>query len=148
MIGVTREQIAVALFSLLQSMGPTVIKTYSRRPALWQQTTAMPALYMGNPMENYVYQHGNAAPAHVNLSFDIFIYINVAKDPNVIPDTVLNNLLDAVETTLGGFAVNGQPQTLGGLVINTWIEGDIHRAPGYINGQGMCLFTVKCLVPS
>lgn len=147
MISPSREQIAVALFALLQTMGNS-FATYSRRPKLWDQSTAMPALYVGNPQEEYTYQHGTAAPAHITLDFDIFIYINVALDPNSVPDTLMNSLLDKVEATLGGYAINGQAQTLGGIVNHVWMEGTIHRVPGYLDGHGMALFTIRVLVPT
>jgi hypothetical protein len=108
----------------------------------------MPALYLGNPAEEYIYQHGTASPAHITLEFDVFVYINSGLDPNVTPDTQLNTLLDAIETTLGGYAINGMPQTLGGIVNSCWIEGPVHRAPGYLDGQGLALLTIKTLVPS
>lgn len=146
MMNPTREQIALALFKLLS--GISAFAYASRRPQLWNEATAMPALYMGNPNEEYVYQHGTGSPAHITLSFDIFIYINVGLDPNTIPDTQVNNLLDTLETTLGGVAINGQPQTLGGIVNQAWIEGPVHRVPGYLNGQGMVILTIKVLVPS
>ena len=151
MINPTREQVAVALYNLLSTLtsgGSPLFNYTSRRPALWSNSVAMPALYMGNPMESYTYRHGTAMPPEVLLDFDIFIYINV-EDPNTIPDTLMNNLLDAVEAAIAA-APAGAPenaQTLGGIVNHAWIEGEIHRAPGYINGQGMALFTIRALVP-
>jgi hypothetical protein len=141
-----REEVAVALFTLLQTVPGFV--TYSRRPQEWDDSVNMPALYMGNTAETYEYQHGTATPPHITLAFDIFVYIKVGLDPNSIPDTQLNQLIDAIETKLGGFAVNGQAQTLGGIVDHAWIDGDVHRFPGYLNGQGGALFQIKTLVPS
>ena len=146
MINPTREQIAVALFLLLQTT-PGIV-TFSRRPQLWDQTTEMPALYMGNTMEAYVYQHGPSIPGMITLDFNIAIFIRDALDPNVTPDTALNNLLDAVEATITPTFATNFKQTLGGIVDHAWIEGDVERRPGYLDGQGAVFFTIKVLVPS
>jgi hypothetical protein len=143
MMNPTREQVAVGLFTLLGSIPG--IKSSSRRPALWDDATAKPALYMGNPAETYVYQNGTATPPIVILDFDVFLYIDTGMDPNSTPDTAINNLLDAIEAAITPPV--GQAQTLGGVVNHAWIEGSVHRVPGYLNGQGMVLFTVKTLVP-
>jgi hypothetical protein len=139
----TREEVAVALFNLVSEVNG--IEHASRRPAMWSNAVAMPALYMGNPLEEYVYKADTATPAVVAISFDFFLYINAGEDPNTTPDTQLNTLLDAIEAAIGN--VPGIPQTLGGLVHSCWLEGTVHRAPGYINGQGLALFTVRVLVP-
>lgn len=147
MINPSREQVAVALFNLLQNIKG--FQSWSRRPQVWSNSVNMPALFMGNPQEEYIYRHGTALPAEVTLSFDIFVYINAGEDPNVTPDTQLNTLLDAIEAALAP-RPSGAPQatqTLGGIVNHCWIEGPIHRAPGYINGQGLALLTIQVLVP-
>jgi hypothetical protein len=143
----TREQVAVALFTLLQTM-EGAFSTYSRRPALWNQTTAMPALFLGQIQDDYEYKNGTATPAHITMQFGLWIYGNFAEDPNVIPDTAFNSLLDLLDTTMGGYSINGQPQTLGNIVSHAWIEGPVHRAPGWLNGQGEIFLVVKVLVPS
>lgn len=145
MINPSRETIAVALFNLLQGLQGIVFA--SRRPALWDDNAPKPALYLGQPMENYEYRNGTATPAHITMDFDVFLYVNVGQE-NKSPDTQINNLLDTIETGLAGPASTNFLQTLGGIVNHTWIEGPIHRAPGYLNGQGMVIFTIRVLVPS
>jgi hypothetical protein len=143
MINPTREQVAVALFNLISSVPG--IKFSSRRPAVWDDAVAKPALYMGNPQEEYRYEHGITSPPTVPIDYDVWLYIASGLDPNVIPDTEMNNLLDAIEAKLQ--PLPGQTQTLGGIVHSAWMEGVVHRAPGYLDGRGMCLFTIKVLVP-
>lgn len=145
MIDPTREQVAVALFALLSAVPG--VNSSSRRPALWDDSGAKPALYMGNPEENYLYPNGTATPPIITLDFDLFIYIDAGMDPNTTPDTQLNTLLDALETALAGPAINNYFQTLGGIVNHAWIEGAVRRVPGYLDGQGMVLLTIRVLVP-
>ena len=143
----TREQVAIALFALLQTMGSS-FNTYSRRPKLFGDAPSLPALYMGQIQDDYEYRNGTAAPPLVTMQFAVWIYGNFAEDPNVIPDTAFNALLDLLDTTIGGFAVNGLAQTLGGIVNHAWISGTVHRAPGWLNGQGEIFLTISVLVPS
>lgn len=146
MMNPSREQVAVALFTQLQTMGAT-FATYSRRPQLWDDTTAKPAIYQGQTLEQTGYSGDNTAlPLHI-MYFPITIYINTGLDPNTIPDTAINNLLDAVDACLAAPPYDPGNFTLGGKVAYARSEGDIIRIPGYLDGQGKVLFTIKALVP-
>jgi hypothetical protein len=149
MINPTREQVAVAIFNLVSSVAGIVYS--SRRPQEFSAVpiAQMPALYMGNMLEEYKYLHGTASPAIITLTYDFWIYVNV-QDPNLIPDTIINNLLDAVEAALAPvpYGSPGAVQTLGLAGVNhAWMEDLVFRAPGYLDGQGQVRFTVKVLVP-
>jgi len=146
MISPTREQVAVALFAQLQTAGSAFV-TYSRRPALWPNTVALPALYMGQTSEGLTYSGDNTALYKNVLYFQITIYINAGLDPNTNPDTPLNNLLDAIDAALAPPPTNPTEQTLGDLVSYARREGDVIRAPGYLDGQGGAFFKIKVLVP-
>lgn len=146
MINPTREQVAVALFTQLQTA--VGFNTFSRRPQLWNNTVAMPALYMGQTKEDLTYSGDNTALNLNVLYFPITVYINVGLDPNTTPDTLLNNLLDAVDTALAPPAYQPDKQTLGGLISGyARREGEVIRVPGYLDGQGGAFFEVKVLVP-
>jgi hypothetical protein len=142
----TREQVAVALFGLLSAV-PGILYA-SRRPTTEPNVNQQPALYIGSPEENYAYPNGTATPPMITLDFQVYLYIDAGKDPNVIPDTLLNNLLDNIEAALQGAPSNNYYQTLSGIVNHAQIEGTIHRVPGWLDGQGMALFTIRVLVPS
>lgn len=143
----SRETIAAALFAVLNTVTMQgTFKTISRRPKLWDETIEMPALYLGQPEEDKAYLEGTTTPGKATLKFDLIIYTNSGLDPNAIPDTMMNNCIDAVEAALAA-ATPGQPQTLGGLVHHAWIEGQIQRAPGYLDGRGAAFMTISVLVP-
>lgn len=143
----SRETIAAALFALLNTAAmKTTFKTISRRPRLWDETIEMPALYLAQPEEQAVHKQGTATAGEITVPFDIIIYTNSGLDPNVSPDTELNNCLDALEAALASVPPN-QPQTLGGLVHHTWIDGQITRTPGYLDGRGAAFLTISVLVP-
>ena len=141
----TREQVAVALFTQLQTA--VGFNTFSRRPQLWNNTVALPALYMGQTKEGLTYSGDNTALNLNILYFPITIYINAGQDPNVTPDTLLNNLLDAIDTALAPPPTQPDKQTLGGIVSYARREGEMIRVPGYLDGQGGAFFEIKVLVP-
>lgn len=150
----TREQVAIALFTQLQTLAydvntnPTGFTTMSRRPQLWDDTTNKPALYQGQTLEQTGYNGDNTAlPLHV-MYFPITVYINTGLDPNTVPDTIINNLLDAIDAALAPPAYDPNNFTLGGKVSYARIEGETIRIPGYLDGQGKVLFTIKALIPS
>lgn len=150
MINPTREQVATALFSLVNTAPmQALFSTISRRPVLFNAAPSKPALYMGSPTENYVYQDGPTFPPMIGLDFQVFIYINSGLDPSDIPDILMNNLIDALEAAIAPVPpIPGAKQTLGGIVDHAYIEGTVHRAPGWLDGEGMALLTIKVLVPS
>lgn len=146
MIDPTREEVAVALFTLLQTLKGAPFLTITRRPQVWAQTTAFPAVYQGQPEDDYVHKNGTATPPEVTLDFYWYLQIDSGQDPNVSPDTELNNALDAVGNCLA--VPFGQKQNLGLANVNhCWIEGRPQRAPGYLNGRGESLVPIKVLVP-
>jgi hypothetical protein len=145
---VTREQAVCALFSALQGSASYV--TSSRRLKLWTDVpvTDRPALFLTVHGEE-VRRGTDIAPAMRTLSGDIYIYTN-AKDPNTIGDTLLNNLIDAIDPLAGGvLAPNPLTNltTLGGVVYDCYIDGKILREPGDMDGDGIALIPIKIILP-
>lgn len=138
-----RETIYVALLNLLSAA--TGIKIDSRRIRLWTDVapTDKPALFIRQNQDSYVQSRG--VPAKITLSCDVFIYLNVAKDPNTVPATALNALLDAVDTAILPDNLVENVQTLGGLVSHCWIEGSTTLDAGEIDGDGIAILPIKIL---
>jgi len=141
----SREAIYQALFALLEGCAP--FKTTSRRVKLWTDVNPgeKPALFLAQRNQSYA-QGSTATPQAVTLKADIYVYTNVGKDPNTVPATQLNDILDAVDNALKGDAMTGN-QTLGGKVHHCWIEGDIMIDPGDLDGDGVAVIPVKILIP-
>lgn len=141
----TREAIFKALFDLVSKSAE--FRTKSRRLKLWTDVnpTEKPALFVAQRGESYV-RHSEAVPQKVTLKAEIYIYTNAGKDPNVVPATELNNLVDAIDKALAPSPATGV-QTLGGLVSHCWIEGDVMTDPGDLDGDGLAIIPVRILVP-
>ena len=84
-------------------------------------------------------------PAVRRMKIDVFIFVATGLDPNVTPATEVNNLLDTIDPTSGGVlapSINGR-QTLGNLVTDCYIDGDIVKAPGDFDGSGVLIIPVE-----
>lgn len=151
---VTREEAIQALFDLLTDPNNKAIewKLTSRRYMDPTQVTPeqCPALVFdeADPMGETYVQQGIGIPDTRTERVKVVIYTHAGNDQKVVPATVLNNMLEAVRklmiATLAGERV---PQTLGGKVINAWINGRIPTIPGDIDGQGMAIVPVEILMP-
>ena len=59
----------------------------------------------------------------LTINAHVFIYMSAGMDPEDVPDTAMNALLDAVDAAVapsGADALNGNKQTLGGLVAHCY----------------------------
>jgi hypothetical protein len=142
----TREQVANALFNLL--VGSSQFLTASRRfmPDDQIASAGKPALFLLDDDEQHT-RGKQLAPAIRETTFECLIFISAGLDPNVVPGTTLNNLIDAIDPVSGGVLkpdVNAR-QTLGGLVTDCYIEGKIIKAPGDINGLGAARIPIKVI---
>lgn len=95
---------------------------------------------------------GPTAPPRRTLSASVVVYVDVgASDPNAIPDSVLNPILDAIDAVFdpraaANLATDGRC-TLGGAVWGALISGETIRAPGDRTGKGVALIPVDLILP-
>lgn len=141
----TREQVYGALFALAQTVnwGSTFAYT-SRRVRLWDDIPSVPALCQGEHAETVT--QATRLPARRTLTAEWYIYHRAGKDPNAIPATLNNQILDAVEAALAP-APGFETQTLGGLVHHCWIDGNILKVPGDIDGDALMVVPIHILWP-
>lgn len=143
---VTREQVAEALFTLLKSS--YAYPTSSRRFRTFDDIAQVqkPALYLVEHEEGHV-RGKQLVPAIRTLAVDAYLFISTGMDPNTVPITTLNNLIDAIDPVSGGvLAPNDHGrQTLGGLVTDCYIEGTITKVPGDLDGQGVAIIPIKVI---
>ena len=116
MTAVTREQISVTFFNLIA--GAASFTATSRRFVHWDQVneTQMPFLTMLKTGEVRGRQSEGLPTLTINAH--VFIYMSAGMDPEDVPDTAMNALLDAVDAAVapsGADVLNGNKQTLGGL---------------------------------
>lgn len=101
------------------------IATSSRRLQPWTSVKNQPALFLVGGHNLYPGISGREGrlsntPARITLEPVVWIYANV-PDPNALPETTLNALLDAFEKTL-----DPDPATDNGVWLNLGLQGVIH----------------------
>lgn len=162
MSGVTRDQVSTALlnqllkasFITLLSNGQAInFVTSGKRFRPWDevQGAAQPAIFLTKPKEKHVRQDLRT-PAIRTLQFEAFIYINDGsnKAATVTPMTSLDNIADAIDPRTNGVLapeVISNRQTLGGLIYDCYIEGEIIMVPGDMNGQGVMVIPILVIMP-
>ena len=150
-MNVQREQVALALLKLLQGInanttyGPAKFAggSITRKGVIWSKTppTNQPALYLIQ-----VAEHATQATAIGEtkwiIDYVLQIYATADASSGAVPDTLINAILDAVDVTLQP-RPNAERQTLGGLVTNCWIEGEIIIGTGQLDTQLVMLVPVR-----
>ena len=152
-----REAAYLALFALGQGMSwPSTLGdggsfvTTSRRVKLFNDVGAdqRPALFQAEHDETWTQKTG--LPYKRQLNAHWIIYIASGKDSMSVPADELNAILTAAEVALA--PKPGDPgwpsrNTLGGLVYHCWIEGEVFKDPGDLDGDGLLMIPFKILAP-
>jgi hypothetical protein len=141
----SREDVMGALFALAQQA--TSFKTFSRRLQLSSKVKEFPALYVLSVGENYPPRAVRGLPAKVTIDAQIWIYTNDGGNPDIAPEIPLNNAIDAVEAALQPSVMAGV-QTLGldNNVSHCWIEGQVEKFPGVLDGIAKAIIPVRILL--
>ena len=148
MSAITREQIATALFDLVE--GAADFTASSRRFIPWGDVneTQMPFLTMLKTGEVRGRQ-AEGLPA-LTINAHVFVYLSAGMDPKDVPDTAMNTVLDAIDAAVapsGADALNGNKQTLGGLVSHCYPLGPVFVDTGDIDGKAVAAIPFQILVP-
>jgi len=148
-MNVARDQIYSALFALLQGASNfnTAVRVWV--PSNKLDPPQLPALFMVENNEHAM-QTAPGRPTKWPLDVDVVIYARNEGESqapgaeNYIPETGLNNLLDAVESALAPAAATNV-QSLGGLVQHCWIEGKIEKDAALQGATSMAVVPVRVL---
>jgi hypothetical protein len=148
MTAVTREQISVAFFNLIA--GAADFTATSRRFVHWDQVneTQMPFLTVLKTGEVRARQ-AESLPA-LTINAHVFVYLSAGMDPEDVPDTAMNAVLDAIDAAVvpgGADALNGNKQTLGGLVSHCYPLGPVFVDTGDVDGKAVAVIPFQILVP-
>jgi hypothetical protein len=148
MTAVTREQISVAFFNLLK--GAANFTASSRRFVHWDQVneTQMPFLTMLKSGELRARQTEGLPTLTINTH--VFVYLSAGMDPEDTPDSAMNALLDSIDAAVaptGADALNGNKQTLGGLVAHCYPVGQVFIDTGDVDGKAVAAIPFQILVP-
>ena len=142
----TREAIMAALLAKLS--GTAEYASVSRRDRAPETVTPAlsPALFLFEESETYR-RDGPSKPAVRSLIVKAVIYNNVGPSSNVIPMTIVNNALDALDAALAPDVPGLNTCTLGGLVNGVLIDGEIAKSPGQVTGVAVAIVPIRIILP-
>ncbi len=150
---ISLETIMVALETLLAPLADANSSKYggykvvSRRFKTPDQVDVVqtPALYiLQGPIGN---ARQGGVPNKQTINCWLFIYTN-PEPVDILPSTTLNNAITAANAILVDPTFPLREQTLGGLVSNCWVEGDVIYDSGEVQPPGLAVIPVKILVPA
>jgi hypothetical protein len=119
--------------------------TTGRRLKHWNDVSAQPALFLRSADEDLEYVQ--TVMQKQTIAGEIWIYSNAGQSPDTVPETALNNLLDAVQAAFAPDDQRSNRFTLNGLVEWCRLEGKIQKDPGDTGGQAIAVAEVQITVP-
>lgn len=131
------EVIANALFIRLGQIS-YAFKTMDRKGKIWTNVTPADQPYIGLiERGGMVVQNQAIGLTKHTLHFLILVYIrgDASQDPTaILPATLLNAVWKGIEQIMNSSPM-GERQTLGGIVNNAWIEGEVVMDTGILDQQ-------------
>lgn len=103
----------------------------------------MPALFQVEPQETIQTPDGRLRKRTIEVMW--FIYHTAGADQSAIPASTSADLFDAIEAALAPDA--GQYQTLGGLVFAAFIDGQVRKWDGDLDGTTIMIIPIKLILP-
>jgi hypothetical protein len=119
--------------------------TTGRRFKHWSEVPDQPALFLRAKKEELEYP--STVFQQQTIRAEAWIYSNDGKDPDVVPETLLNNLLDAVQAAMAPDNRSTNTFTLGGLVYWCRLSGEIEKDSGDVDGQAIAVADIEIIVP-
>lgn len=141
-----RERIYSTLFTLLQTVSG--FNKYSRRLKHWDDVGApdMPALFLVQGKEN---SRGiTGMPTKWVFAAEIYLYVNAGSDPNAVPYTILNPLVDSVIALFDAAnnSASGGRQDLGGLIHEVRLNGVVENDGGNLGPIAVAIIPLEIIV--
>jgi hypothetical protein len=131
------EAISIALFNLLSTIA-TYFQTMDRVGQIWTNVAPTDQPYLGLiERGGMVVQNSATGLTKHTLHYTVLVYIrgDASQSTNaVLPATQLNAIWLQIEQIMN-YGPMGERQTLGGLVENAWIEGEVLMDAGILDQQ-------------
>jgi len=144
----TRESAFAALFAKLQTATWGSGQTWaysSRRVALFNQTPNQPALYL--VAHDELIKQRTGGDYVQTWKATALIYHQAGAVETAIPNQLDNAILDAIFALFAPDNGFTNKFTLGGLVHHCFIEGQIRKIGGDLDGQAMIVVPITMLIP-
>lgn len=138
----SREAIFAALFAKVSTSAGLVVK--SRTLRAWDETSPaeQPALFQAEARQTASGQAG--MPTKWTFHAELALYVHASTCNQVDVVTALNNEIDAIVAALDREPASGK-QTLGGLVHDCRISGDIETSEGRLGQQSVAIIPIEII---
>lgn len=147
-MNVTRETLYQALFDRFSKAA--AFKLAGRKLVHWSDVLGedCPAFFQRQVSESYVRQRG--LPPKVELRLEHYVYVQTLaqQTDDVVPSTMVNEILDSYEALMQPDDVAANVLTLGGLVHHCWVSGAVEIFEGVLGDQAVAIIPISVLVPA
>lgn len=145
----SREQILDALLALLAATGEfKLVSRRDRAPETIGPALSPAVFLLENPVRAEKYERPSpSSPPIRTLYVDAVFYNDAGADPNVIPLTIVNDALDALDAALKPDSPMTGRLTLGGLVYSVMREGDARKSDGAKTGRAVAIAPIAIILP-
>lgn len=143
----TRESIFAALFSLAAKANTpnTKFSVMSRRFIPWSERSNLEGVELYQLQLPQMSKQDTMGANQWKLHAIWFVYIPVNTDDlRTVVSTYLNNYLDALDNAISPQML-GERQTLGGLVTNAWIDGNVIVDEGLLSPPALIAIPITIL---
>jgi len=143
----TREPIYAAIlafFSALTVGGAPAFKLATRKLKTWEDCSPedQPALLLRQVNELGERRKGLPTKWTGHVALCLYVHTGAQTDDTVIPSTLLNPLVDAIEAAITVDDFNTNSATLGGLVSHCAINGDIEYFEGTLGDEAVAIVPI------
>ena len=157
----TREQVYSALYGLVSevqwNIGTETVPdmqgfaTTTRKIKLFSDVPGQQQPWFGQAEHSETVNQKTNLPYKRVFSASWMVYHQAAANPSYTPSTLNNLIADALEDMMAPRISDpgwlDERNTLSGLVWHCFIEGEVFKDPGDIDGQGLLIIPIKILVP-
>lgn len=143
----SREQIASALFNLLKSSSEFVTSGRRNTDPEGLGPTQTPALFLVERDDDWDRSQGFNQFAKRTMRFWAIVYSDVGTNDAAVPNTIVNNILDAIDLVMQPDDVLEGTLTLGGLVQAVTLDGATQRSSGDTTGKALAIVPIRVLIP-
>ena len=147
----SRQEIFTALFNLLQTLPPPTgsnqWNTFTQTVKEWTDYDAseQPVMTLARGAQNFILKAPGILRVHFKVALLIYFRADGFLTTNTYPDQVTDSMLDSIEQLFTPQGVD-QYLTLGGIVQNCWIDGNIYSDPGINDPQCVILVPISIVV--
>ena len=116
----------------------------NRRIKKFTDSLPAPAFFLRSTTEDPVYED---AFQELTIKAEAFIVSNAGADPEAIPETALNNFLDALQSAMKPDEPTFTRYPIGGLVYWCRINGKIDKDTNDLGSQSIAAVDIEIIVP-